>query len=200
MQIPATIKGATQDEDIAVTALDPTQSLHRLDITNGISRAQALSEGHIVLTQALADKFGLHVGDTITLQTPSNSGKDKKTTRTLILGGTADELMSAVGYISLGEAQRWNKASELLFNSVYLKVDSAQANAIRADIYHYLDASSVQLKLSIENDWESLMGFFYVFIDVLILFAIVMAFALLFNAMTVNVLEQQREFATRRAI
>jgi putative ABC transport system permease protein len=63
-----------------------------------------------------------------------------------------------------------------------------------------MDASSVQLKSSVENDWQSLMGLFYAFTGILLFFAVAMAFALLFNAMTVNVLEQQREFATMRAI
>lgn len=200
VQLPATLKGLDQEEDIAITALQPTETLHRLKLDNGITPAQALADGHIVLTTALADKFNLHAGDRVTLETPSESGKNKKTTRTLILGGTADELMSAVGYISLDEAERWTNASELLFNGVYLKVDSSQANSIRADLYHYMDASSVQLKSSVEDDWQTLMGLFYAFTGVLLFFAVAMAFALLFNAMTVNVLEQQREFATMRAI
>ncbi len=44
------------------------------------------------------------------------------------------------------------------------------------------------------------MGLFYAFIGMLLLFALAMTFALLFNTMTVNVLEQQRELATMRAI
>ena len=44
------------------------------------------------------------------------------------------------------------------------------------------------------------MGLFYAFVGMLLVFALAMAFALLFNTMTVNVLEQQRELATMRAI
>jgi putative ABC transport system permease protein len=200
VQLPATLKGRGQEEDIAVTALPPTGSLHRLKLEDGISPARALADGRIVLTSALADKFNLRVGDPVTLETPSDTGKDKKTTRTLILGGRTDELMSAAAYISLDEAQKWAHASELEFNGVYLKLDPAQASAIKSDIYHYLDASSVQTKSAVEGDWQSLIGFFYVFIGAILLFAVAMAFALLFNTMTVNVLEQQREFATMRAI
>ncbi len=200
VQLPATLKGNDQEEDIAITALEPSQTMHRLKLTNGITPAQALANGHVVLTTALADKFNLHVGDQVTLETPSQTGKDKKTARTLILGGVADELMSAVGYISMDEAQRWSNTSELLFNGVYLRVDPSRDTAIKSDLYHYMDASSVQLKSAVENDWQSLMGLFYAFTGILLLFAAAMAFALLFNAMTVNVLEQQREFATMRAI
>jgi putative ABC transport system permease protein len=200
IQFPATLKGSGQQEEIAVTALEPSGSLHRLTFMSGTDPVQALAEGRIVLTSALADKFNLKVGDRVTVETPSNSGKDKKTTRTLILGGTVDEMMSAVGYISLDEGQRWQNTSELLFDGVYVKADPSRANEIKSDLYHYMDASSVQLKSAVEGDWQSLMGFFYAFIGMLVVFAAAMAFALLFNAMTVNVLEQQREFATMRAI
>jgi putative ABC transport system permease protein len=200
VQLPATIIGTSQNEDIAITALEPTQTMHRLVLDDQVPPAQALGPGEIVLTDALADKFNLRVGDQMTLETPSETPNGKKTTRTLILGGTTNELMSAVGYISLDEAERWSNAPELLFNGVYVQVVPSQAQNIQSELYHYLDASSVQRKVSIENDWQSLMSFFYAFIGVLLAFAVAMAFALLFNTMTVNVLEEQRELATMRAI
>ena len=44
------------------------------------------------------------------------------------------------------------------------------------------------------------MGLFYALTGAILAFAVVMAFALLFNTMTVNVLERQRELATMRAV
>ena len=44
------------------------------------------------------------------------------------------------------------------------------------------------------------MNLFYVFMGFIIAFAVGMAFAVLFNTMTVNVLERRRELATMRAI
>jgi putative ABC transport system permease protein len=200
VQLPATIKGDGLGEDISVSALSPSDSLHRLEIAGGIPLAQALRDGHIVLTTALADKFNLHVGDTVTLETPAAPGKRTKTVRTLTLGGTTDEMMSAVGYISLDESQQWLHSAERVYNGVYLKVNPAQAQAIKSDLFDRMDATLVQVKSSIENDWRSLMGFFYAFVGIIVVFALAMAFALLFNTMTVNVLEQQREYATMRAM
>jgi putative ABC transport system permease protein len=200
VQLPATIKGHDLDEDISVSALSPSGSLHHLHIAGGIPPEQALRDGYIVLTTALADKFNLRVGDTVTLETPAAPGKRTKTVRTLTLSGTTDEMMSAVGYISLDESQQWLHSAERVYNGVYLKVDPAQATAIEADLFDRMDASLVQVKSSIENDWRSLMGFFYAFVGIIVVFALAMAFALLFNTMTVNVLEQQREYATMRAM
>jgi putative ABC transport system permease protein len=200
LQLPATLKGDNQEQDISISALTPGESLHRLELTQGTAPAQALQNGQIVLTVALADKFKLHVGDPVTVETPSAPGRHTKTLRTLILGGTTDEMMSGVGYVSLDEGQKWAHSAERVFSGVYLKVAPGQAQAIKSDLYDRMDASSVQLKSAIEDDWQSLMGFYYVFMGMVLAFALAMAFALLFNTMIVNVLEQQRELATMRAI
>jgi putative ABC transport system permease protein len=200
VQLPATIKGKGLDEDISISALSPSGSLHHLHMAGGIAPEQALQDSHIVLTTALADKFNLHVGDTVTLETPSAPGKRTKTVRTLTLGGTTDEMMSAVGYISLDESQQWLHSAERVYNGVYLKVNPAQAQAIKSDLFDRMDATLVQVKSSIEKDWRSLMGFFYAFVGIIVAFALAMAFALLFNTTTVNVMEQQREYATMRAM
>ena len=60
--------------------------------------------------------------------------------------------------------------------------------------------ANVQLKSDIQHTWRSLMDLGYVFLGVMMGFALMMAFALLFNTMTVNVLEREREFATMRAL
>ena len=87
-----------------------------------------------------------------------------------------------------------------VFNFVYLAVAPGTGNSIEAAPYHLPGATSVQFKSAIDSDWRSLLGFFNVFIGVILAFALVMSFALLFNAMTVNVLEQKREFATMRSL
>ncbi len=198
--LPATIKGGGASEDIAVTAIDPAQTLHRLELENGITPAQALGDNKIVLTAALANKYHLRVGDPVTMVTQAKPGSHEKITRTLTLGGIADEMMSAVGYISLDEGSKWANITGFAMNGAYVQVNTSQASAIRSALYDDTKASSVQLKSAVQADWVSLMGLFYAFIGMLVVFALAMTFALLFNTMTVNVLEQQRELATMRAI
>ena len=86
-----------------------------------------MADGKIVLTAALADKFNLHVGEPVTLVTPAKPGSHDKITRTLVLGGIADEMMSAVGYISLDEGSKWANITGFAMNGAYLKVDPAHA-------------------------------------------------------------------------
>ncbi|HFD39888.1 MAG TPA: ABC transporter permease, partial [Anaerolineae bacterium] len=55
-------------------------------------------------------------------------------------------------------------------------------------------------KEEIAAGWQALMGLYYVMMGMFLIFALIMAGAVIFNTMTVNVLERQREIATMRAL
>ena len=193
LQLPATVSANGQKQEIVLTALSPDQTMHILEPRDGSAAAADLASGHIILTSALADKLKLKPGDALNVDSLLGA-------QTVRLGGASNELMSSAGYISLAQAQAWSGAPEPAFNGLYLAVAPAQTEAIRSQLYHLPHTASVQLKSAVEQDWRSLVGLFYVFVGVLLVIVLAMAFALLFNAMTVNVLEQQREFATLRAL
>jgi putative ABC transport system permease protein len=88
----------------------------------------------------------------------------------------------------------------LFFNGLYVTVQDGAGQTIRDQLYHLPGAASVQLKDDIRQDIEELLGLFYILMGVMLVFVLIMAFALLFNAMTVNVLERERELATMRSI
>jgi len=191
LQLPARLERDGRTRDILLSALEPGQKLHALITHSG--RPVELSSGHIVLTPAIAGKLGLRIGDSLDLQTPFGS-------RRLAVGGLVDELMASVGYVPLDDVRAWLDAPGSVFNGIYLTADSAKARDIKRRLYSIPGATAVQLKTRVEQDWASLMGLLNVFMGVVLVFALAMAFALLYNAMTINVLERGREFATMRAI
>lgn len=68
------------------------------------------------------------------------------------------------------------------------------------NLYQIPGAVSVHHKSNLVADLQSLMILFYGFTVVMLVFSLLMAFAPLFNAMTVGVLERLREFATMRSL
>ena len=191
LQSPARLEANGRAQDVLLTALEPGQRMH--DFGTERRRPVELKTGRVVLTSALAGQFGLRDGDTVAIKTPLGTVR-------LPVGATADELMTSVVYVTLGDVQRWTGARAPVFNGLYLTVDSTRAQTIKRQLYSLPGASSVQLKSRVEKDWASLMGLLNVFMGVILAFAVAMAFALLFNAMTINVLERQRELATMRTI
>jgi putative ABC transport system permease protein len=192
IQIPAKLKTGSHDTDILLTALPVDQTMHHFDFRSGTTSAVALAADHIVLTAALADAYHVKPGDTVTVVTSLGS-------RDLMVGGISSELVGSVSYVSLDTLQTEAGTSALGFNSVYLTVNTSQIRTLQSTLYQLPNVASVEVKQDVRRDWTSLMDLFYVFTGVALLFAVAMGFALLFNAMTINVLERQREFATMRA-
>jgi putative ABC transport system permease protein len=192
-QLPATLKAGAHSEDVLLTALATDQTLHGFRFPTGISAESALGSGRLVLSTGLMQKLGLHEGDRVTLDTPLGP-------QDFTLGPPSDELMNTIVFLSLDELQKRTGAPEPPVNAFYLTVDGSHAAQIKIDLYHLPGAVSVQRKADVVADLQSYMVLFYAFMGVMLIFALLMAFALLFNAMTVGVLERKREFATMRSL
>jgi putative ABC transport system permease protein len=192
-QLPATLKTGGRSEDVLLTALGTDQTLHGFRFAEGITAENALADGRLVLSSGLLKKIGLDEGDSVTLDT--QLGK-----QTFSLGPPSDELMNTIVFVSLAELQKRIGSPAPVFNAFYLAADDAQVGQIKRDLYHLPGAVSVQRKADIVEDLQGYMILFYAFTGVMLIFSLLMAFALLFNAMTVGVLERKREFATMRSL
>ncbi|HFC11529.1 MAG TPA: ABC transporter permease, partial [Anaerolineae bacterium] len=193
IQLPATITNNAADEAIMLTAFDPAQQMHVLDLPDGVQAVDILTKDSVILTENKADVLGLVVGDSVMLDTPLGE-------QMLTLVGVADEFIAAAGYISMAQGQAMVPVPVDVINGMYLTVDSSAEKQISRDLYHLPAAAAVQVKSAMREQINELLSLFWAMMSVMLAFVIVMAFALLFNAVTTNVLERQRELATMRSI
>lgn len=193
LQLPAAIEMNGASQELFLTGISPAQDLHHLELSDSVDPRAALADDGVVLSSHTVNALGLKIGDPVTLKTYAGDFN-------LTLKATMDELLPAVAYVSLESASAMIGAPGS-FNGAWITVDDAAGqDQLAAGLYRLPGAASVQLKSDIESDWQALLGFFYIFIGVILAFALAMAFALLFNTMTVNVLERRREFATMRSV
>jgi putative ABC transport system permease protein len=193
LQVPATLMIGSVSEDILLTAFDPNQEMHILQLLDGTTANQALDDGRLVIATGLANLLDISEGDRVTIETPFGM-------QVFILGPTTDEMMNAVAYLSMAEVQERLHAPTIPYNGLYLTVDDSQSGQIKLSLYNLPDVVAVQRKADLVTDMSGFMGLFYLLIGIMMAVAVLMAFALLFNAMTVSVLERKREFATMRSI
>ena len=174
-----------------LTALDPSQQLRTLRL-DGITPDAALADHAIVLTDAIADDLDVAIGDPVTVATPAGS-------RELRVGATSDEPIPARAYLSLATAATIAGTDTLPINGLYLRVDLTSAGTIRTQLFDLPGTVSVKLRQEQRDDlqspspssppsspscspspspWPSPV----------------------FNAMTINVLEREREYATMRSL
>jgi putative ABC transport system permease protein len=71
---------------------------------------------------------------------------------------------------------------------------------MRSRLYDHAGVTAVTIRDEQRADLRSLLAVFDALLTVMLVFSAAMAFAVLVNAMTINVLEREREYATMRAL
>ncbi len=189
---PVTLKSTTDSKDVYLTAINPDTTLYGFHLAHGKTADEVLQPGHVLISENLGEKLGVHTGETLTLQTPYGS-------RNVIAETSNREVMSGGAYVNLAWLQKEMKAGSY-FNGLLLKVTPEQQDALRKQLYRLPCIAQVDLKSEMLAGWKSLTGLYNVMMGFFLFFALLMAGAVIFNTITVNVLERQRELATMRTL
>jgi putative ABC transport system permease protein len=193
IEFPVTIQSESGSHNAFLAALAPDSVLHGFQLPKGKTPSEVLAPGHALLSPSMGENWGIETGDQVTLQTPLGD-------RQVTVDTSNAEVMSPGVYVSLEWVQGELLGGQDLFNALWLAVDPAHQKDVRRMLYHLPSVASVDLKEAIAAGWQSLMGLYYVMMGMFLVFALVIAAAVIFNTMTVNVLERQREIATMRAL
>ena len=189
---PAEIRVDSKRTNIELVAVQEDSRLHGFDLGGGKTADEALGGGGIILTKGVADKLDVGVGDSLDITTEAVSAS-------VAVSGVSKEFTGGLSYVSLATKEDLGLPGG--FNAVWLDTTSPSASAdAQAALYGLPGIQGVQIKEEIRNDWDEMMSLYNVMAGVIVAFCMVMAGAIVFNTMTVNVLERERETATMRTL
>jgi putative ABC transport system permease protein len=189
---PAELRVGSKRTNAELVAVEEDTRLHGFDLGGGKTAGEALGGGGIVLTTGVADQLDVGVGDRVDITTEVGI-------TSLVVSGVSREFTGGLGYVSLGTKDELGLAGG--FNAVWLETSSPSVDAeVQAALYRLEGIQGVQIKEEIRDDWREQMALFNVMAGVIVSFCMVMAGAIVFNTMTVNVLERERETATMRTL
>jgi putative ABC transport system permease protein len=149
--------------------------------------------------------LGIAEGDQMELSFPTLG-----TSITTTLVEFVDEPMGTAVYMERAELERMLDAAdpsvppevlaEPTITTVGSRFDEAvDRDAVIAEIERIDEVAAVIDQRALYDLAQSLLGFFYIFIGMMLIFGGLMAFALIFNMISVNVAERSTEYATMRA-
>jgi putative ABC transport system permease protein len=193
--VPATIESAKATHDGAITGVSASATFHSLDIIDGSTLAEATRAGSLILPEILAEKLGVTTGDTVRIKTPYREGWTS-----VPVGAVSRELLGTPMFTGTERALELTGQSSSARNGMYLDVDSAQAPEVRRRLFDLPGAMQVLILSQTEQMLRDMMEFTYVMFSLLLAFGFAMAFAVIYNTFTANVLERTREIATMRTI
>ncbi len=150
--------------------------------------------GEVILAREVARKLSLTVGQTVVVRRLPDGLRVP-----LRVGGLSDTAMGGGATMPLQDAWRaFGNASRV--NSLRVTCDPADRWAVRTALERLPRVAAIQDRLAFRALVTQMMGFGYAMIGTMLLFSAVLAAAILFNTVTLSILERTRELATLRAL
>jgi len=149
----------------------------------------------VLLTSFLSHKLAAAPGDTLHLEPIIGSVGDAE----MRLAGLIDEPFGGRAYVPLKNAQELLRLPGAA-TGVLLRFEGPPSAGLLERIYKLPETASIELAGEVESFIDEMMGFFWVFIGVMLAISFALGMAIIFNGVTVNVLERRREIAIMRAV
>lgn len=190
---PARLEAQGRHADVMLQAPDEDATLVRpVDVDGSVTVPGA---GGLAVTRATAKKLGVQPGDTVRVTLPP-----LEPVATLRITGFADATMGSSATMHRATLdQVWGLAglATTLVGTAKPGGAAAARDTLAAAFPH---AVRVDDAASLREQLQLLMGLGWVMLSAMLLFACVLAGAILFNTATLSVLERQRDLATLRAL
>ncbi len=181
----AVLRDAGNSWNVVMYGLRTDSDAWRLYDRSG-ARVYAASNG--MWLSAIFERRGVRTGDEVNV-----SGL-----LTRVLGFTRD--LTSNGYLAIGTLQA-DLGIPGFANGVLVRLTpSGSEDAVKAHLYAALPVWAVASTTKVIQDTNDMMRLYYGFIGVIVVFGMALAAAIVFNAVTINVLERSREIATMRTI
>jgi putative ABC transport system permease protein len=177
--------------DTMMMGLDPNTSMRKF--YDSSKHEVQLSENHVLLNQYYHITKGIKEGQKVTLSTAWES-------KTFVVGPFIEEPMGTNIYLERKNVQQLLDYGMASRGAFYVKTLPGQQEVVRTGIQKIPGMAAIIDLSEIKREVNQYMSLMYVIVYVMLVFALLMAFTLTFNTITINILEREREIATIRTI
>lgn len=190
LEIPYHLRYSGREYSAMILGLNQNSTLLRMYTLSGIPTT--VSPDGILLSQMIRDKLMIETGDSIELHLFNF-------THYVTVAGFIKSSFGGTAILSLNKAQEIVGVGNSI-GGLFVKVDLQQEEKVKQDLFKLPNVSSIETTAQSEQDNVEMLKLFNGFIWTIFSFGILMAFAVVFNMVSLNILERSRELATMRTI
>ena len=195
LEVPVKMHHLGRSEDALLMGLPREVTLKTL--VSGDGQPIPIPEEGILLDQRTAEKLGAGTGDRITVETRLGLGPPHSTT--LTVAGLNQQLISSGSFMEISRASRVLRESSIVSGAM-LKVEPGKHHLVEAEMNEITGIASI---LSLQKEFDNFMQYMDVmiyFTAVMVSFAAVLGFAIVYNASIISFTERRRDLAALRVI
>ncbi|MBN1152433.1 MAG: FtsX-like permease family protein [Dehalococcoidia bacterium] len=193
LEQPFRLKFGDQVMDTAVLGMEPGTDMYRLFLEDG--SPVKLPDDGILLTTPARNKLRAEPGDIIRLEPLIGTVG----TTELQVTGIVDEPMGGKAYVTLEQAQELFKMPGAATGALVRFHGEPDAQTLER-IYNLPEVASIETADVLLDYFDESMGFFWAFVGIMLAMSFGLGIAIVFNGVTINVLERRREIAVMRAV
>ncbi len=195
LEIPVKMHFRNRERDDVLVGLSPGAALKTVTGVDG--RPLALPGEGMLVSSRTAQKLGLRVEDRVTVETLLGIGPARRAEVKVL--GVSRQLVGDASYVSLDLANRVLRERGLV-SGVMLRVDPGRAAGVEQALNDMTAVSSVlSRRQELENFQQNLDSMIY-FTAVMVAFAVVLGFAIVYNSSVIGFAERRRELALLRVL
>jgi putative ABC transport system permease protein len=193
LELPVVIEANGERYETFLVALDPETDTRTF--FTGRKTTVPLPTDGVLAAIGVGENLKVTAGDAVTV-TVGGIDLEFETE----IGDIIDEPLGSMVYISHTYAEELAGFALPTTSALLTYDEGADSSQIRNLIVELPQVAAFEDANAIYNIAKDFMGLFYVFIGVMLAFGGAMAFALIFNTMSVNIAERSREVATLLAV
>lgn len=195
LEIPVNIHFNGRSENDTLAGMPPDLTMKALTGENG--KPLELPEEGLLMDTRTARKLGAKIGDTVEIETLLGIGPSHRTHLTVM--GVSEQLVGGGTYLSLDQANRLLKERQLV-SAAMLKVDPGHLGQVEETLNEMTGIGSISSpRKELENLNQNMDSMLYS-IFVMVGFAVVLGFAIVYNSSVISFAERKRELASLRVI
>jgi putative ABC transport system permease protein len=150
----------------------------------------------VILTGKLADILRVAPGDRLTIEVLEG----ERPVRQVVVAGRVDELLGLSAYMDARALHRLLR-EQGSWSGAFLRVDATRADVLNAELKRMPAVAGASSRLAMLASFESTLArSFGIFTSVLVIFASVIACAMVYNAARIALSERGRELASLRVL
>ncbi len=202
LELPMEFRKGGRTYSALLNGVEPGSKLRPLEDAHGAS-IEVPSEGAI-FGPALRSRLQLSLGDTVWVSLPEQITPEASRAVPIRVAGFNQEAIGTQVYLLRSEMERLFRRELALpgnaITSVAMKVDPAYLADVRRRALDLPHAGAAMVQVSIRAMVQRLVETSRRFVLIMEVFGYILAFATLFNTITINVLERRAEMATLRTL
>lgn len=192
-ELPVRMYFKDNKEETLLLGMHPDVVMRKISDTAG--RPLPLPEVGFIINQRTADKLKAEAGDVVTIKTLLGIGPAR--TAEVKVVDISQQFIGSESFITLQLLNRMLRSQHLVSGAM-LWVDPGKAEAVEEKLEEFINISSIaSLQDGLDSFYQILDTLIY-FIAVMVIFAAVLGFAIVYNASLISFEERKRELSLLR--